>query len=363
MSRKIKNSSSLLDKDASAGEYIEAYLDGKMKLEEIMSSMNEEDIVTIINSGEFNNQDSGIEENGETPFEADPDDGFPLRGGDFINRTVIREFNQEAFIVNDNLENYFDENIQLVDHRFEKEGILLYYPIGEINKELYNSLANNYEWMEYFGPKGFFDVLYDLMRDTLASEDHINFPDNMMRKINESKFSLIQRGYIVFGLIWIIKRILVPIDIKPNVIEKHPKYRPLFKIELNLVLLYGKIKTSTKENCLPRNISIGQPDTDKEVPLYESKQIAYIYFYNGHVISRENAQKIAAKYNRVKKTSGQELYQDYTAVCKFAYRIGRDDSERQIRSKIKTIRSILDQLSGKAKARAINELKELEDHI
>lgn len=281
---------------------------------------------------------------------------------DEVNKFRSVLFSPEAFQRKSSLEEYF-EDIHLVDYKFEKEGLILIYPIGEINAGLYQLLSRNQEWKQFYGPQYYFDLLYDFMAEILIHENDIKFPDVIFKKLDALDFKILQKSFLLFGLLWIVDKIIDPIDIKPGVLEKKPKQRPLFSFKLKGVFLYT-VRYAEQNACpIPLKPSYNETHTEKQYYLLESKQIAFIYYYNGLQINKQNMVSIAAKYNRVKKTSGLEIYQDYLEICNRYYREGGEDSRRTIKKKIKNINSIIDKLNETGKTKALNDLKMLENNF
>ena len=122
-------------------------------------------------------------------------------------------------------------------------------------------------------------------------------------------------------------------------------------------LLYYKFLKQQLEEI----VAIPLSATENKSSRLKVKQIALIYVYNEIQITRDNAIEIATKYGYTSKTSGEGLFQDYTNFSSLANRKGRPFpfTSKKLQNKIKLFESIIEQLTDKAKQKAIDEIKTL----
>lgn len=101
-------------------------------------------------------------------------------------------------------------------------------------------------------------------------------------------------------------------------------------------------------------------DTRKNV-----KQIALIHYYEGNHITREKANTIASNYGYNSKTSGEGLFQDYNFFAENGNRRGRPNpfTNKKLQNKINLIKNVVDQLTDKAKNKALDDIQILENYF
>lgn len=261
---------------------------------------------------------------------------------------------QNYFIPKNSLAEYFDENYNILEERFREQGSIFIYPIGEINRELYNKLSQFKKWNEAFEPKEFFNLLYEQLNKILIAEDEESFPGVIINELESLNLEPTKYGFLTFALSFVINKMLCYLDPKELVFEQHLKNRPLRKLQVNLLWNYQKIIEKIGDKILPVNF-------DPVKNILESKQIALIFFYNGEIIPDDkNGAIIAAKYNRCKKTSGHELYQDFTFFKKSCNRRGDPGTRIKMERLINLIKGILEYLNETGLQQANGDLKILE---
>jgi hypothetical protein len=261
------------------------------------------------------------------------------------------------FKTKETLAEYFDTKYSIIDRRFqdsETETVFV-FPMGDINKELYERLVVNNKWKEVYEPLDFFKLLYNQLDLILTEEDGKFFPGCVMDKLNKLDLTQVQYGYLLYSLTYITGQLIIPLDFREYTLERNPRRRPLQDIHYQILWKYFKIRDIIGSNILPENF-------DRIINLLQSRQIALIYIYNGQLITRDNGPEIAAKYNRCKKTSGDELYCDFQNLSKKINRTGDPGSLRKLDNGIKLIESIKEYLSDKGKKQADEDLKLLNIH-
>ncbi|MGD9493575.1 MAG: hypothetical protein AB7V36_09510 [Bacteroidales bacterium] len=89
------------------------------------------------------------------------------------------------------------------------------------------------------------------------------------------------------------------------------------------------------------------------------ENIALIYFYNGEIISMNNADEIAAKHGYSSKYSGHKLYQHFNDWSNRTNRLATNDiTDKVLSNKIERLESVLPYIeSEKNKSRLISEIQ------
>lgn len=89
------------------------------------------------------------------------------------------------------------------------------------------------------------------------------------------------------------------------------------------------------------------------------KQIALIHIYEKWQITRKNADEIAAQYGFTSKTSGEALFQDFTALSSQGERKSKPHpcTPKKLLNKINLFEGTLEHLSQNAKKWALDEIK------
>ncbi|MBS4057379.1 MAG: hypothetical protein KGZ82_08690 [Bacteroidales bacterium] len=114
---------------------------------------------------------------------------------------------------------------------------------------------------------------------------------------------------------------------------------------------------------LENDSDLHQNNNVKKLPDIRVYHIALMYVYKDDIITRKNADKIAAEYGYTSKKSGEGLFQDYEYFKSNTNRRGRTYpfSRKKMLNKISRFEKVLDYLDGHAKQRAMEDIKALKD--
>lgn len=118
-------------------------------------------------------------------------------------------------------------------------------------------------------------------------------------------------------------------------------------------------------------ISLRKQDPTEEKPItpeivksngtkFSLKEIAYLHFYNGEQITKENNNEVAKKYGW---GSGHKLIQHYSDAIKIKRLDTNDLSYQQLKNKIDLIKSIIDYVKPEKQKMINDELRKLETDL
>jgi hypothetical protein len=104
------------------------------------------------------------------------------------------------------------------------------------------------------------------------------------------------------------------------------------------------------------NGAIGQGKTLAKGKRFSHVQIALIAFYNGKIISRDNANILASDYGWIAKNSGEKIYHLFLKISQTSNRLSEESTTKKMANKIKRYEDVLPYLSDKGKEQANTEI-------